>query len=237
MVDNHSGDGEFESFSQRFEQVEFVLNNKNGGLAFGCNTGASIARGSELLFLNPDVIPGPGQVQALLGIKDQHNDVAILTARQVNARNQLQKAWDIFPDMLTYFKSVKSVLRKLLPARYPNPRAEQQDLLYCDWVSGAVFLVSRKDFDRLGGWCEEYWMYSEDCDLCFQAGCQGLRVACTAGVTFMHLHGGASRQNFDITVRTKTEAIISRHLFNHRNRSGLHGLQITCSSCWQPSRN
>jgi GT2 family glycosyltransferase len=221
VVDNHSSDGEFETFSRRFGQVEFILNNRNGGFAFGCNTGASISRGNHLLFLNPDVIPVPGQVQALLDIKDRHDDVAILTARQVNVKNQLQKSWDVFPNRLTYFKSVKSVLRKLMPASYPDPRTERRELFFCDWVSGAVFLISRKDFDRLGRWCEAYWMYSEDCDLCFQAGRQGMRVAFTSGATFVHLHGGASRQNFEITVRTKTEAIISRHLFNHRNRRGL----------------
>ena len=222
VVDNHSGDGMFDSFSQRFPQVEFVLNNRNGGFAFGCNAGAKIARGKRLLFLNPDVIPAPGQIPALLAIRDQHDEVTILTARQVNARNQLQKTWDIFPDLLTYFKSVKSILRKIMPARYPNPRAEQQGLSYCDWVSGAVLLLDRADFDDLGGWCEDYWMYSEDCDLCYQAGRNAKSVACTADVTFVHLHGGASRQTPEITVNTKTEAIISRHLFNQRNRSGMH---------------
>jgi hypothetical protein len=43
-------------------------------------------------------------------------------------------------------------------------------------------------------------------------------------VQFVHLHGGASRQNRDITVLTKTEAIVSKHVFNSRHRHGLHRL-------------
>jgi GT2 family glycosyltransferase len=228
VVDNHSDDGGFESFSNRFSQVEFVLNDRNGGFAFGCNTGTAIARGTRFLFLNPDVIPRPGQIRDLLEIKDREQDVAILTARQVNAKNQLQKTWDVFPDLFIYFKSVKSLLRRLMPSRYPNPRIEQHKLTYCDWVTGAVLLIDRDDFVKLGGWCEDYWLYSEDCDLCFQASRNDMRSACTPDVSFVHLHGGASRQSRGVTVKTKAETIISRHFFNHRNYRGFHRLLNHC---------
>lgn len=220
MADNCSGDGQLAPFAARYPDVEFIANPKNGGFAYGCNVGASAARGGRLLFLNPDVVPAAGQVGALLAVKDRMRDVAILTARQVNGRGQPQKAWDVFPDGIGYFKSVKSLLRLLWPSRYPNPRGEWCESVYCDWVSGSVLLIDRADFDALGGWCEDYWMYSEDCDLCFRAGRAGMRAACTPEVTFRHLHGGASRQNRAVTVLTKSEAIISRHLFNQRNRSG-----------------
>ena len=221
VVDNHSGDGELENFSRRFERVKFLSNNRNGGFAFGCNRGAGIAGGESLLFLNPDVMVRPGQVQVLLESRDRHQDVAILTATQVNAMGQMQKAWDVFPNLLTYFKSVKSIVRKLMPEKFPNPREWQKELVYCDWVSGSILLIDRQDFDALGGWCEDYWMYAEDCDLCYLAHARGLRVACTPDVTFVHLHGGASRQNRDMTVLTKSEAIISKHVFNNRHRSGI----------------
>ncbi len=221
VVDNHSCDGELENFSRRFDRVSFIANSRNGGFAFGCNTGAGIASGKRLLFLNPDVMVRPGEVPALLAAADRHPDVAILTATQVNAKDQVQKAWDVFPNLLTYFKSVKSVMRKLVPAYYPDPRAGQKDLVYCDWVSGSILLIKREDFDDLGGWCEDYWMYAEDCDLCYLAHARGLRVACTPDVRFVHLHGGASRQNREITVLTKCEAIISKHVFNHRHRTGI----------------
>ena len=35
VVDNHSGDGELENFSRRFEQVNFISTDWNGGFAFG----------------------------------------------------------------------------------------------------------------------------------------------------------------------------------------------------------
>ena len=115
-----------------------------------------------------------------------------------------------------------------MPGRYPNPRQQQTGLVYCDWVSGAIFMIDRPHFEQLGGWCEDYWLYSEDSDLCYLAQLRGWRVACTSEVTFLHHHGGASRQNRQITVITKTEAIISKHLFNHRHRKGFQRVINHC---------
>jgi GT2 family glycosyltransferase len=225
VVDNHSNDGQFESFKQKYTQIEFVAQQRNGGFAYGCNAGVlKVSNEAEarcrLLFLNPDVVVEAGQIGALSAIKDKFPEVAILTATQVNGKGQAQKTWDIFPDLLTYLKSVKSALRVLMPGRFPDPRATLQGLVYCDWVSGAVFMIDGDHFNELGGWCEDYWLYSEDCDLCFLAGQKGYRVACTPEVTFLHHHGGASRQTREITALTKTEAIISKHVFNHRHRRG-----------------
>jgi len=221
VVDNHSDDGQIGHFKQNYPDIEFIENELNAGFAFGCNTGARLATTQRLLFLNPDVSVSPGQIGALMVVKDLHGDITILTASQVNGKGQAQKTWDIFPNLFTYFKSIKSLLRKAMPGRYPNPRDVQTGMVYCDWVSGAVLLIEREHFEELGAWSEDYWLYSEDCDLCYQAQRQDLLVACTPEVTFLHHHGGASRQNKEITALAKTEAIISKHVFNHRNRRGL----------------
>jgi GT2 family glycosyltransferase len=220
VADNFSNDGEMPSFVDQYQSVQFIKNEKNAGFAYGCNAGARVAEGDLLLFLNPDVIVRPGQVRQLLDVKQSAESPAILTACQINAKGQAQKTWDIFPNLFTYLKSVKSLLRNLMPSRFPNPRTPHSKLMYCDWVSGAVFLISRQDFQTLGGWCEDYWLYSEDCDLCYLAAEKGMKVACTSEVTFLHHHGGASRQTKNITVLTKAEAIISKHVFNNRHRRG-----------------
>lgn len=221
VVDNYSDDGKLTAFKTDFPSVEFIETGRNGGFAFGCNAGASSAKGEQLLFLNPDVIVRTGQVAKLLEVNNGLDKPTILTATQVNGKGQPQKTWDIFPNLLTYLKSVKSLLRRIMPSRYPNPRDKHSELIICDWVSGAVFLIDRQNFEELGGWCEDYWLYSEDSDLCYLARQKGMQVACTSEVTFLHHHGGASRQNREITVLTKTEAIISKHVFNSRHRRGL----------------
>jgi GT2 family glycosyltransferase len=220
VVDNASGDGKLTQVASRYPMVEFHESPVNGGFAHGCNQGAGKARGELLLFMNPDVLAEPAQVEALAEFRRAHPTYAICSARQVDANGRLQKAFDVFPDLLTWFKSVKSLLRLLRPSRFPNPYRELSGPVECDWVSGSIFLIGRAEFEQLGGWCESYWMYMEDCDLCFQARSQGLKVAYTPHVSFVHLHGGASRQTPEVTVRTKTETVISKHVFIDRHSRG-----------------
>ncbi|MDX1555971.1 MAG: glycosyltransferase family 2 protein [Xanthomonadales bacterium] len=222
VVDNHSADGKLQRFSARFAQVRFDEAPRNGGFAYGCNRGASLARGDILLFLNPDVIPETGSVRQLVDLKRRHADVAILSSSQVDGRGRWRKVFDVFPNRMTWFRTAKFFLRLLRPGRYPDPRKPFTGLLDCDWVSGSVFLIGRREFQQLGGWREDYWMYVEDCDLCLRAQRAGMRVVLSGDVRMMHAHGGASRQTFEISVLTRTEAAISKHLFVHLNYRGLN---------------
>ena len=96
----------------------------------------------------------------------------------------------MFPDLLTWYKSVKTLLRVIRPGRFPNPRREYAGLIDVDWVGGSILLVSREHFDHLGGWCEDYWMYVEDCDLCYVA-CGRLDGFWERGLSAWDLAAGA----------------------------------------------
>lgn len=220
VVDNDSADGRLRQFVERFARVTFHANSGNHGFAHGCNAGARQARGDLLLFLNPDVVADLAQVERMVEVKRQHPDIAILSARQIGRSGRAQKAFDTFPGPFTSFSSVRTALRLLRPSAYPNPRAHHRDLVYCDWVSGSLLMISAADFERLGGWSEDYWMYMEDTDLCARARERGMKVAFTPRAEFVHLHGGASRRNDEITAITKSEVVISKHVYISRHFNG-----------------
>jgi len=220
VVDNDSGDARLTEFAARHPQVRFHANSGNHGFAHGCNAGAARARGELLLFLNPDVIADRARVARLVRIKQAHPEVAILTARQIDGRGRPQKAFDAFPRPWTALSPMRAVLRLVRPRRYPDPRRRRDGLVYCDWVSGSLLLIAAADLRRLGGFCEDYWMYMEDVDLCTRAWQQGLRVAYTGDVEFVHLHGGASRRDGETTAVTKSETIVSKHVYIARHFSG-----------------
>jgi GT2 family glycosyltransferase len=87
-------------------------------------------------------------------------------------------------------------------------------------VTGSVLLIDRADFDAVGGWSEEYWMYVEDADLCRKAHDKGLSVAYVPAVEVIHAHGGSSRINVDVKSMTKLEVIISKHVYTARHTAG-----------------
>jgi GT2 family glycosyltransferase len=222
VVDNASGGDELEQFRKRYDTVRFLENAGNLGFASANNLGARNAAGEYLLFMNPDVVVDPTQVDALLREKKAHPEIALLTAPQFDGRGRLQKSFDQFPDLLTYFRSVRSLMRKLLPGRNPDPRRLHDEIVHCDWISGSLLMLSREDFEHLGGWSEDYWMYAEDIDLCRRAADLGLARALTPAAQFTHLHGGASRRDPAVTLITKSEVMISAHVYIQRHFTGIH---------------
>jgi len=220
VVDNASAAEPFAEFSARFPWVTFIGNPNNSGFGAGCNIGVAAATGEQLLFMNPDVIAASSSIQALIDIKAEHN-IGIAAPKQMSTDGNRQKVFDDFPNLLNQSKTLKSLSRILLPSRFADPRADYEEIIYCDWVTGSVLLIDRADFDAIGGWAEDYWMYVEDADLCRSARNLGLTVAYVPQVQVIHAHGGSSRLNVDVKSMTKLEVIISKHVYANRHTAGL----------------
>jgi GT2 family glycosyltransferase len=217
VVDNASGDGRLGEFAKAYPGVRFVENDGNWGFADGCNRGAREARGEFLLFFNPDAEDPGGSIDALVALARKHPEAAIVTARQVDERGRAQKVFDAFPSLATLFGPTRALLRLAAPDRYPDPRRDRPEYFEVDWVSGSVLLVRRNVFEALGGFCNGFWMYSEDVDLCRRARDAGHKVAVAGAVTLVHAHGGASRKNATTAALTRSEVVVSRHFYASRH--------------------
>jgi GT2 family glycosyltransferase len=219
VVDNESISRDLQEFSARFPWATFVANPDNTGFGHGCNIGATKANGERLLFMNPDVIAKPQEIRKLMQIQDEH-DIGIVAPRQLSATGKTQKVFDDFPSLWNQSKTFKALLRILLPSRFRDPRKEYDELTECDWVTGSVLMINRADFDAIGGWSEDYWMYVEDADLCRKAHDCGMSVAYAPDVEVVHVHGGSSRLNIDVKTMTKLEVIISKHVYTRNHTRG-----------------
>jgi len=95
--------------------------------------------------------------------------------------------------------------------------SNEDNIVFPNWLSGSLILMSKDWFYKLEGWNEDYWMYYEDVDICKRTiDLQG-KIALTKDTSIIHNHGGASRINVKTTSLTKSEVIISRHIYirNH----------------------
>lgn len=226
IVDNHSDDGQLEKFRTSNPAVKVMLSEGNFGYAHGCNRGAWASLGDWLLFMNPDVISDRQNLQALVQAA-MRGPWSILTAPQYDARGRLTRAFGSFPSAVTWLPSVRALARRLFPARYPNPRQNPDRLgaaIGVDWASGSLLLIKRREFQRLGGWDEDFWLYWEDVDLCRRARNHNMQTGYFPGARFIHTHAAATRQNDDVRVLTKSETLISRYLYlakHHGDGTGL----------------
>ena len=222
IVDNETEAAGCEDFQRRFPWVQVIPVIENAGFGQGCIIGVEHAKGEQFLFMNPDVVASVQDIQQLIKVKVNHPDVAIIAPNQLDNAGNPQKVFDEFPDLVNQSKTLKFLRRLLLPGRSPDPRREYQGLVYCDWVTGSVLLIDREDYERIGGWSNDYWMYAEDADLCRRAQDQGLKVAYCPDVRVMHAHGGSSRINVRVKALTKLEVIISKHVYAENHFKGSH---------------
>jgi len=206
VADNNSGDGNIGQFIADYPAFRFVINERNGGFAYGCNEGARHSTGNVLLFLNPDTVAGSDAI-ATLYKRSAVNKNSIISCAQFDERGKYHRAYGQFlaPGKLT---GAGRAISSLFSSHKPDTNP-----LRPDWVSGSVIMTGRDLFTAIGGFDEDFWMYYEDMDLCYRARKAGADVLYFTDCSIEHKHGGSSRINISTTALTKCEVLISRHLF------------------------
>lgn len=221
VVDNHSDDGQLETFKIDFKSVKFIENTGNNGFANACNFGVAQAKGTHLLFLNPDTIANEMALEQLIQTSKLQPDYGIISCQQVDENGKLNNHDKLFFSPSRMFGSFR-FFYKIFHQSELNQRFNQsKEVVFPDWVSGSVVFMSRTWFNKINGWCEDYWMYYEDVDLSKKVTDAGGKIVLLKNVNIIHAHGGSTRINVKIKALTKSEVIISRHVFIHKYFKGL----------------
>lgn len=76
VVDNASSDGSAEMVAAEFPRVVLLTPGRNTWFCGGNNLGVAVAHGEYALLLNPDTVPPPGAMAALVQFMDAHPDYA-----------------------------------------------------------------------------------------------------------------------------------------------------------------
>jgi GT2 family glycosyltransferase len=226
IVDNNSSDGVLNEFKKAYPGFIFIVNKINGGFGNGCNLGAGIARGDYYLFLNPDTVASEREVRKLLDRAVEYPGNFITSCRQEDERGKESKAYGLFPGFGTLTGPGRSIYRFLNKKKLNqnpgfSPPLGESGHLSPDWVSGSVMLIRRDIFQSLGGFDEDFWMYFEDMDICRRARERNGEISFYTDITIRHDHGGSSRINLRTTALTKTEVLISNHLYISKHEKGL----------------
>lgn len=218
VVDNHSNDGCLEENILMFPEFTFIPNTGNNGFANGCNLGATESQGHTLLFLNPDTTVSADALYDMLEEVQVRPQYSIVSCTQVREDGSKDRPYGKFLTPSTLTGWLRSI-RRVFQGQIEDTIMQTKHYVYPDWVSGSVFMIKRDGFFQLGKWNEDFWMYFEDVDLCRRAIKKGGEIVMLKTAEIAHLHGGSSRLNLEVTVQTKTEVHISRHLYisKHEN--------------------
>ncbi len=226
VIDNQSNDGRIEGFRNLFPSISFIENTGNNGFANGCNTGAAIAKGNYLFFLNPDTIISENAIYELWLNASNYKDVGIFCCTQINETNKKYNEIRFFPSLTTLFGPFRALFKLINKQTIKANYNLDRPIVYPDWATGAVIFMSRDWFDKICGWTEKYWLYFEDVDLCKKVQNHGGKIGLIRSSFIIHKHGGASRINIKTKALTKTEVLISQHVYFNEHTSGFENFII-----------
>lgn len=194
VVDNGSEDGTLEIVQRHATsdaRVRFIANPDNPGFAVACNQGAAGAGTHWLAFVNPDCLVDADTLSRLCALAAPQGD-CLLGADLVDeqgVRDGAARRND--PD---FAAMLAGALKGAPPTAKLDVVADDARALQpVEAVSGALMLMPRALFERIGGFDEGYRLHAEDLDLCRRAREAGALVAVANSVRVLHVRGVSSR--------------------------------------------
>ena len=193
LVDNDSQDGMPEAIErahQNDDRLRVIYNRANLGFGAAVNIGARAAHGESLLILNPDCVLGAGDLEKLLSHLEDEVKPGLVGAVVCDAAGRPDPAsWRHDPLFGRALKTLFGAGRGGVAVNGPIPG----QAVAAEAVSGAVMLLPRLLFQRLGGFDEGYFLHCEDLDLCRRVRDEGYPVRLAGDVRVLHGKGGSSR--------------------------------------------
>jgi GT2 family glycosyltransferase len=180
VVDNGSVDGTPEAVRESAPGATLIEAGENLGFAAGSNRGAAITSGELLLFLNPDAVVAPGfrdaieaPVAAGRGWAAWQGLVTADGGRTINSRGG-----EVHFTGIAWAGGAGEAIADATA----GPEAGGEP----GFVSGACLAIPSREFEELGGFAEEFFLYHEDVDLSLRLRLAGGRLGVEAGATVDH---------------------------------------------------
>jgi hypothetical protein len=191
VVDNASTDGSPDMIRDEFDQVVLVTNDHNIGFARANNQALAAARGEYLMLLNPDTELNPEALSRLVTFMRLHAAVGAAGPRLSNPDGTLQVSCSRTPTIVREFWRLFHLERLYPLAAYPRSLWDSDHELEVEVVQGACIVLRRRALEDVGLLDEDFFMYTEETDLCYRLTKAGWQISWVPWASVLH-HGGQS---------------------------------------------
>ena len=180
--------------------VRVLHNERPRSFAANVNRGVGETRGDFVVVSNPDAVPEPGAVAALVAFAREHPRCGVAGPAMHYRDGRWQPTRRRFP-------TVAGTLVRRTPIRLLRPPLEVQrahyglderpfEPVHADWLLGAFLLLRRTMLDEIGGWDGGFRHYGEDIDLCYRAAKSGWERWYVPAAVFRHYYAAVIDRRF-----------------------------------------
>ena len=193
VVDNASTDGSAAAVSSRFSQVRLIQNRENVGFAQANNQAIQECTGRYVLLLNSDAQVLPGGLETLVQFMKTHPEAGAAGARILNPDGSLQLSCYPAPTLTRELWRLLH-LDTLWPyGEYRMTGWNLETPREVETMLGACLILRREALDQTGLLDSDYFMYSEEIDLCYRLRRKGWHLYWMPLAQVTH-YGGQSTQ-------------------------------------------
>lgn len=216
VVDNGSHDGSADMVEGEFPDVRLIRNPDNRGFAAANNVAIRRATGRHILLLNPDTEVRPDTIPTLSRYLDANPRAGICGPRVLYPDGSFQSCGYRFPTVWSEIRMSKHVNRAIKtlvgPETFVPDHPETREV---DWVDGCCLMIRRDVVDEIGPLDEQYFLYAEELDWCFNARKAGWEIAAVPSAEMVHHLGKSSSQVSD---RSLVNFMDTRLRYYRKNR-------------------
>lgn len=197
VVDNNSPDRSIENLKTIFPEIKLILSEKNAGFGAGNNLGNKYATGKYLFLLNSDTLLLDNAIYEFFTFMEKTPNAGVCGG------NLLTK--DLKPNFsfARYKPNLWLSINELFFHFYPlifykknwSSPIDNKILKINGYICGADFFVIRKIYNKIGGFDEDFFMYSEEAELSYRIENLGYKFYVLPYVKIIHFDGGSQNNN------------------------------------------
>lgn len=166
--------------------ITYLKNKGNLGFSNGNNLGVTQAMGDYVWFMNPDTTVNPDTIAFMISYMDNHPEVGIVTPKVILQNGKLDR------NCRRLFPTPVNALKRFIGLNGYFVTTPEDREVEVDSVMGSSLLVRRTLGEKIGWWDEDYFMYGEDLEFCWQIKHLGYKIMYVPNVVVHHHHGASS---------------------------------------------
>lgn len=203
LIDNNSdkNDESYIYFDELLKRINVTVikSSENLGFAKANNIGMSIAKGRNILILNPDVIFHNNVMKILSDYLDNNEVVGMVGPKVLNTDGSFQQP------CLRGKPYPKDTLFHIigLAKAFPNCEAfngyalwhlDREKINECGALSGCCMMIKKSLFDEIGGMDEQFFMYQEETDWGLRTNNAGKTIIYNPTAVVTHIGGVTTKK-------------------------------------------
>lgn len=208
VVDNASQKKDYQYLQENIRKftgknVELIRNELNRGFGGGNMLGVENANGEYLVFLNSDAFLQEDSIGVMLDFLRKNPTTGIVGARGTDEHGKPYKSFD---HRLSLKKELlgDKFLTFINPVKYPSRKRTYSSPVKAGAVPGSFFACRKEDFDKIGGFDPNLFLFYEEKDLAYRMEKHLKKdIYSLPQTTYIHLKGKSTAPSYEVRQELK----------------------------------